>query len=472
MSGGRTLFQKIWSEHVIVASPQGEELLYVDFNLINEGQSFLAFDQLRIEGRRSRRPQQHLAVTDHYLPTINRGLGTAGMPNPEIRRVVEMLEENAREFRLPHVGWSHSDQGIAHVIAPELGIAQPGMLMTCNDSHTATNGACGALAVPIGGGSQLRHVVATQTVWLKRPKTLRISIDGKLPEAVTAKDVILSIIRHIGVGGATGYAIEYAGSAIRAMSMEGRLTICNMSIEAGARIGMIGPDDVTYQFLAGRRYAPQGEDWDKALASWKTLPTDADGTFDRELRFDAERLSPMVTWGTSPEDCSPVDGTVPDPKHIAEDDRRRRVERALEYMRLAPSMPLEQIAIDRVFIGSCTNSRIEDLRAAAAVLKGRRAAVPGMVSPGSSAVKRQAETEGLDRIFIEAGLEWRDSGCSMCNGSNGELVNPGERCASTTNRNFEGRQGRGALTHIMSPAMVAAAAVAGHLTDVRSLMRN
>ena len=470
MSGGRTLFEKIWSEHVVVASPQGEELLYVDFNLINEGQSFLAFDQLRIEGRRSRRPQQHLAVTDHYLPTINRALGPAGMPNPEIRRVVEMLEENATEFKLPHVGWSHRDQGIAHVIAPELGIAQPGMLITCNDSHTATNGACGALAVPIGGGSQLRHVIATQTVWLKRPKTLRISIEGKLPEAVTAKDVILSIIRDIGVGGATGYAIEYAGSAIRAMSMEGRLTICNMSIEAGARIGMIGPDDTAYQFLAGRRYAPRGDDWDKALAYWKSLPTDPDSAFDRELRFEADRLSPMVTWGTSPEDCSPVDGAVPDPKQITEHDRRRRVERALEYMRLRPSVPLEQISIDRVFIGSCTNSRIEDLRAAAQVLKGRRATVPGMVSPGSSAVKRQAETEGLDRIFIEAGLEWRDSGCSMCNGSNGELVNPGERCASTTNRNFEGRQGRGALTHIMSPAMVAAAAVAGHLTDVRRLV--
>ena len=472
MSGGRTLFEKIWSEHVVVASPQGEELLYVDFNLINEGQSFLAFDQLRIEGRRSRRPQQHLAVTDHYLPTINRALGPAGMPNPEIRRVVEMLEENAREFGLPHIGWSHRDQGIAHVIAPELGIAQPGMLISCNDSHTATNGACGTLAVPIGGGSQLRHVVATQTVWLKRPKTLRISIEGTLPEAVTAKDVILSIIQEIGVGGATGYAIEYAGSAIRAMSMEGRQTICNMSIEAGARIGMIGPDDVTYQFLAGRRYAPKDADWDQALRYWKTLPTDFRGTFDRELKFEADEFSPMVTWGTSPEDCAPVDGAVPDPKQIAEHDRRRRVERALEYMRLRPSMRLEQISIDRVFIGSCTNSRIEDLRAAAQVLKGRRSAVPGMVSPGSSAVKRQAETEGLDRIFIEAGLEWRDSGCSMCNGSNGELVNPGERCASTTNRNFEGRQGRGALTHIMSPAMVAAAAVAGRLTDVRRLAGN
>jgi 3-isopropylmalate/(R)-2-methylmalate dehydratase large subunit len=465
----RTLFDKIWSDHVIVVSPQGEELLYVDFNLINEGQSFLAFDQLRIEGRTSRHPQQHLAVTDHYLPTINRSLGTAGMPNPEIRRVVEMLDENAAEFALPHVGWHHRDQGIAHVIAPELGISQPGMLITCNDSHTATNGACGALAIAIGGGNQLRHVIATQTVWLKRPKTLRIAIEGTLPEAVTAKDVILSIIREIGVGGATGYAVEYAGSAIRSMSMEGRLTVCNMSIEAGARIGMIGPDDTTYQFLAGRPNAPQGADWPRALAYWASLPTDADAAFDRELSFDAARLAPMVSWGTSPEDCAPVTEAIPDPSAIADRDRRRHVERALDYMRLAPATRLEEVAIDRVFIGSCTNSRIEDLRAAAKVLAGRRASVPGVVSPGSSAVKRQAEAEGLDKIFLAAGLEWRDSGCSMCNGSNGELVAPGERCASTTNRNFEGRQGRGALTHIMSPSMVAAAAVRGRITDVRRL---
>ena len=465
----RTLFEKIWSDHVIVTSPQGEDLLYVDFNLINEGQSFLAFDQLRIEGRSARRPEQQLAVTDHYLPTINRALGPAGMTNPEIRRVVEMLDENAAAFALPHIGWHHRDQGIAHVIAPELGIAQPGLLITCNDSHTATNGACGALGIPVGGGNQLRHVLATQTVWLKKPKTLRISIEGALPSAVSAKDVILSIIREIGVGGATGYAVEYAGAAIRAMSMEARMTICNMSIEAGARIGMVAPDDTTFQFLAGRPNAPEGADRPRALAWWKTLPSDPDAIFDRELSFDAGRLAPMVSWGTSPEDCAPVDGAVPDPSRIGDGDRRRHVERALDYMRLKPATPLDQIAIDRVFIGSCTNSRIEDLRAAARVLKGRRTAVPGMVSPGSSAVKRQAESEGLDRIFRDAGLEWRDAGCSMCNGSNGELVAPGERCASTTNRNFEGRQGRGALTHIMSPAMVAAAAVHGRLADVRGM---
>jgi 3-isopropylmalate/(R)-2-methylmalate dehydratase large subunit len=465
----RTLFEKVWSEHVIVTSPQGEDLLCVDFNLINEGASFLAFDQLRMEGRSARRPQQHLAITDHYLPTTNRSLGPAGMPNPEIRRVVEMLDENAREFNVPHIGWHHRDQGIGHVVGPELGISQPGMLITCNDSHTATHGACGALAVPIGGGNQLKHVLATQTIWLKKPKTLRISIEGALPSTVSAKDVILSIIREIGVGGATGYAIEYAGSTIRAMSMEGRFTICNMSIEGGARVGMIAPDDTTYQFLAGRANAPKGADWPRALAYWASLPSDADAVFDRELRFDAARLAPMVSWGTSPEDCAPVDGSIPDPASISDTDRRRHIERALDYMRLKPTTPLQEVAIDRVFIGSCTNSRIEDLRAAAKVLDGRRASVPGMVSPGSSAVKRQAEAEGLDKIFLAAGLEWRDSGCSMCNGSNGELVAPGERCASTTNRNFEGRQGRGALTHIMSPAMVAAAAVCGRITDVRRL---
>jgi 3-isopropylmalate/(R)-2-methylmalate dehydratase large subunit len=469
MSRSRTLLDKVWSEHAIASSPQGEDLLYVDFNLINEGQSFLAFDQLRIEGRKPRCPQQHLAVTDHYLPTINRSLGPAGISNPEIRRVVEMLDENATEFSLPHIGWHHREQGIAHVIAPELGIAQPGMLITCNDSHTATNGACAALAIPIGGGNQLRHVLATQTVWLKKPKAMRISIDGQLPAAVSAKDVILSVIADIGIGGATGYAIEYAGSAIRAMSMEARLTICNMSIEAGARIGMISPDDTTYRFLAGRAHAPKGAHWPRARAYWATLPTDDDALFDRELHFDAGRLAPMVSWGTSPEDCAPVDGVVPDPSRIGDIDRRKHIERALAYMQIEPATPLQQVAIDRVFIGSCTNSRIEDLRAAARVLKGRRAAVPGMVSPGSSAVKRQAESEGLDLIFRQAGLEWRDSGCSMCNGSNGELVAPGERCASTTNRNFEGRQGRGARTHIMSPAMVAAAAVFGRITDVRRL---
>jgi 3-isopropylmalate/(R)-2-methylmalate dehydratase large subunit len=465
----RTLFGKIWDDHVVVSSPQGEDLLYVDFNYINEGQSFLAFDQLRLEGRKSARPQQHLAVTDHYLPTINRQAGIEGIVNPEIRNVVSMMANNAAEFGLPHIHMHHRRQGIAHVIGPELGISQPGMLITCNDSHTATHGAMGACAFPIGGSNQLRHVVATQTVWMKRPKTMRMRIDGRLAPMVTAKDVILSIIRQIGIGGGAGFAVEYAGSTIRAMSMESRMTVCNMSIEGGARIGMIAPDDTTFEHLARCERAPKGADWDRALAYWRTLASDEGAEFDRELQIDAATLAPMVTWGTSPEDCAPIDGRVPDPASFADPERRRHVGRALEYMQLKPNTPLSEVTVDRVFVGSCTNSRIEDLRAAASVLKGHRAAVPGMVSAGSSEIKRQAEQEGLHRIFIDAGLEWRDSGCSMCNGSNGEIIGPGQRCASTTNRNFEGRQGRAAMTHIMSPAMVAAAAVTGRLTDVRCM---
>jgi 3-isopropylmalate/(R)-2-methylmalate dehydratase large subunit len=468
-----TIFEKVWNEHTIVRSQGGEDLLYVDFNMMNEGGAFLAFDQLRLEGRKIRRPSQHLAITDHYLPTTaNRAAGPAGIANPEIRRVVEMLDENTRDFALPHLGMHHRLQGIAHVVAPELGIAQPGMLITCNDSHTATNGAFGALATPIGASNQLRHVLATQTVWMAKPKAMRIIIDGALPVGVTPKDVILTIISKIGVGGAVGHAVEYAGSTIGALSMEGRMTICNMSVEAGAKIGMIAPDDTTYQYLAGRLKSPTGEDWGRAVAYWKSLPSDEGAVFNRELRLDANTLAPMVSWGTSPEDCSPIDGIVPDPDTIADPDRRRHVIRALDYLDLKPRLPLKDIRIDRVFIGSCTNSRMEDLRSAAAVLRGRKSAVPGFVSPGSSNVKRQAEAEGLDRVFLDAGLEWRESGCSMCNGSNGELVAPGERSASTTNRNFEGRQGRNARTHIMSPAMVAAAAVAGHLADVRQLKQN
>jgi 3-isopropylmalate/(R)-2-methylmalate dehydratase large subunit len=464
-----TLFGKVWNDHVVVTSPQGADLLYTDFNYINEGQSFLAFDQLRIEKRHSFRPNQHLAVTDHYLPTINRAAGAAGIKDPEIRGIVTMMTNNAAEFGLPHVGMHHRRQGIAHVIGPALGISLPGMLITCNDSHTATHGAVGALAIPIGGSNQLRHVVATQTVWMTRPRSMRILIDGVLPQGVTAKDVILAIIEKIGIGGGVGYAIEYAGSAIRAMSMESRFTVCNMSIEAGARMGMIAPDDVTFEYLANAPQAPKGAAWDEAMRYWRTLGDQPDTVFDREIRIDAARLAPMVSWGTSPEDCSPITGEVPDPADFSDAQRSRHVVRALEYMRLKPRMRLSDIKIDQVFIGSCTNSRIEDLRAAADVLKGRKSRVPGMVSAGSSDVKRQAEAEGLDKIFTSAGLEWRESGCSMCNGSNGEIVAPGKRCASTTNRNFEGRQGREAMTHIMSPAMVAAAAVAGHLADVRAL---
>jgi 3-isopropylmalate/(R)-2-methylmalate dehydratase large subunit len=464
-----TLFDKVWARHVVVPQPGGEELLYVDYNLVHDGGTFLAFDQLRIEGRKVRRPERNIAVTDHFLPTVNRAAGTAGIANPEIRRVVEMLDENTREFGIEHIGMHDSRQGISHVIGPELGMAQPGLLVTCCDSHTATQGALGALAVPIGQSNQLRHVLATQTLWLKKPKSMRITIDGALTPHVTAKDVILAIIARIGIGGAAGHAVEYCGSTIRAMSLEGRMTVCNMSIEAGARIGLIAPDDATYQYLHGRPLVPRGSEWDKALAWWRTLPSDPDARFDKELALDASVLAPMVSWGTNPEDSAPITARVPDPAAIGDTARRQRIERALDYMRLAPGTPLSDIRVDRAFIGSCTNGRIEDLRAAAQVLRGRRAVVPAMVAPGSTAVKRQAEAEGLDRIFLDAGFEWRDSSCSMCGSANGDQVARGERCASTTNRNFEGRQGPGALTHIMSPAMVAAAAVTGRLTDVRVL---
>lgn len=467
-----TLFERIWARHVIVpnaANPGGEELLFVDKNLVHEGGTFLAFDQMRSEGRTVRKPKQTLAVTDHYLPSTGRATAPGSIANPEIRRVVEALDHNAREFGIEHYGVHHPRQGIIHVIGPELGWTQPGLLITCCDSHTATHGALGALPIPIGQSNQLRHVLATQTIWQKRPQTLRINIDGALSAHVSAKDVMLALIAQIGIGGAVGHAVEYAGSTIRAMSMESRMTLCNMSIEAGARIGMIAPDDTTFNYLHGRPLAPTGADWERALAYWRTLSTHANARFDRELGLRVSELAPMVSWGTSPEDASPISSAVPDPAHIADPDKRGRVKRALDYMKLTPGTPLASIAIDRVFIGSCTNARIEDLRSAAAVVKGRKAVIPAMVVPGSTAVKQEAEKEGLDKMFLAAGFEWRDASCSMCGGSNGDSLAPGQRSASTTNRNFEGRQGPGALTHIMSPAMAAAAAVTGRLTDVRAL---
>lgn len=465
----RTMLDRIWGEHVILPRPGGEELLYVDLNLVHEGGTFLAFDALRSEGRGVRKPHATLAVTDHYLPSTNRAAGLAGIAQPDIRNVVAWIAENARDFGIEHIGPDDPRQGIIHVIAPELGLTQPGLLVTCCDSHTATQGALGALAVPIGQSNQLRHVLATQTLWQKKPRQMRIRIDGALPAFVSAKDVVLAIIARIGIGGAVGHAIEYCGSTVRALSIEGRLTLCNMSIEAGARIGMVAPDDTTYAYIAGRPHAPAGEDWDQALAYWRTLPSDDDARFDRELTLDASRLAPMVSWGTSPEDALPITESVPDPAAVSDIERRKRMERALAYMRLVPGTPLASIAVDRVFIGSCTNARIEDLRAAARVVRGRKAAVPAMVVPGSTGVKRQAEAEGLDRIFREADFEWRESSCSMCGGSNGDTLARGARSASTTNRNFEGRQGPGAMTHIMSPMMAAAAAVTGHLADVRTL---
>ena len=469
MAAPATLLDKVWARHVIVPRPGGEELLFVDYNLVHDSGTFLAFDQLRNEGRKVRRPGQNIAVTDHCLPTVNRAAGAAGIANAEIRRVVETLAENTRDFGIEHIGMLDPRQGISHVIGPELGMAQPGLLITCCDSHTATQGALGALAIPIGQSNQLRHVLATQTLWLKKPKAMRITIDGALRPHVSAKDVILAIIARIGIGGAAGHAIEYRGSTIAGMTIEARMTICNMSIEAGARIGMIAPDAATFEYLRGRPLAPRGADWDKALGYWHTLPSDPDARFDREFSLDAGEIAPMVSWGTNPEDSVPITGRAPDPAAIADAEKRQRVERALAYMRIAPGTPLAGLPVDRVFIGSCTNGRIEDLRAAAQVLKGRRSVIPAMVAPGSTAVKRQAEAEGLARVFLDAGFEWRDSSCSMCGSANGDQVPRGERCASTTNRNFEGRQGPGALTHIMSPAMAAAAAVTGRLTDVRTL---
>ena len=465
----RTILDKLWADHTVISSSGGEDLLSVDLNLVHEGGSFLAFDQLKVENRIVRKPAQTLAITDHYLPTRDRSSGFSSISNPDIRRVVEMLDENARMFGIPHIGMLDDAQGIVHVIAPETGLTQPGMLITCCDSHTATQGAMGALAIPIGQSNQLRHVLATQTIWQKKPKIFRIRVEGLLPTNVTAKDVILQMLSQIGIGGAVGYAIEYCGPLIDSLSMESRFTICNMSIEAGARIGLVAPDDKTFQYIFGKSFSPKGGDWDAALKYWRTLPSDTEAHFDRELTLSANSLQPMVSWGTSPEDCAPITARIPDPADFSDRDRRQRVERALDYMRLVPGTPLQGIPIDQVFIGSCTNSRIEDLRTAANVVRGRRTLVPSIVVPGSMAIKRQAEAEGLHQIFLSAGFEWRNAGCSMCGGSNGDMVPAGLRCASTTNRNFEGRQGPGALTHIMSPAMAAAAAVSGHLTDVRIL---
>jgi len=458
-----TLFDKIWSSHAILVRPDGATLLHIDRHFIHDG-SGNAFRMLKEKGLAVRRPDRTFATPDHYVSTLGHDL--ASINEPHRRGVVEELEANAKAAGLTLFGLSDRRQGIVHVVGPEQGLSQPGMIMVCGDSHTATHGALGALAFGIGA-SEVGHVLATQTLWQRKPKNMRIVIDGMLADGVHAKDVILAIIARIGTAGGVGHVIEYAGSTIRAMGIEGRLTICNMSIEAGARAGMVAPDDTTFAYLHGRPYAPKRADWDAALAHWGSLPSDADAQFDREMHLDATEIAPMVTWGTSPEAAAPITERVPDPATAPDAARRDSIERALAYMDLRPGTPLTEIAIDRVFIGSCTNSRIEDLRAAAKVLDGRRVVVPAMAVPGSGLVKAQAEAEGLDAIFKRAGFEWRESGCSMCVGMNGDLVAPGERCASTSNRNFVGRQGKGARTHLMSPAMAAAAAIAGKLTDVR-----
>jgi 3-isopropylmalate/(R)-2-methylmalate dehydratase large subunit len=465
MNEPRTLIDKLWAAHEIVRREDGETLLWVDRHYVHEG-SFHAFSRLAERGAAVAEPGLTFGVADHYVPT--RGSRRA-IANPEIARMVRTVEENTAKHHVRLFGVDDPGQGIVHVVGPEQGLTLPGLLIVCGDSHTSSHGALGAYAFGIGA-SEVAHVLMTQTIWQRKPKRMRISVDGRAAPGIAAKDIVLAIIAQIGADGATGHAVEFAGSAIRALSTEGRLTLCNMSIEAGARCGMVAPDEATFAYLAGRPYAPKGADFDRAVEAWSALTTDRDAAFEQEVSLDAAAIAPIVTWGTSPEDALPIDASVPDPAREPNEARARYLREALDYMGIAPGRKLTDIAIDRVFIGSCTNSRIEDLRAAAAVLAGRASKVPGLVSPGSSSIKRQAEDEGLDLIFRAAGLEWVESGCSMCVGINGDLVAAGERCASTTNRNFRGRQGQGARTHLMSPAMVAAAAVTGRLADVRPLL--
>ena len=459
----KTLFDRIWESHVVHETPGEPALLYIDLHLIHEVTSAQAFDGLRLAGRAVRRTDLSLATMDHNVPTL-----PGPIEDPLARAQLDALRANCEEFGVPLYATGSGREGIVHVIGPELGLTQPGLTLVCGDSHTSTHGALGALAFGIGT-SEVEHVLATQTLPRARPKTMRILYSGELPLGVTPKDVILGTIGRIGVGGAVGHVVEYAGAPIEALSMEGRLTVCNMSIEGGARAGMIAPDDTTFAYLEGRPAAPQGADWERALDRWRELRTDDDATFDTEVEIDVAELEPQVTWGTNPGMVAPVGGAVPDPSAIADPDERAATERALTYMGLEPGTPLQEIRIDRVFIGSCTNARIEDLREAARVVDGQRVAttVRAMVVPGSAAVKRQAEEEGLDRIFESAGFEWRHAGCSMCLGMNPDVLASGERCASTSNRNFEGRQGVGGRTHLVSPAMAAAAALAGHFVDVR-----
>ncbi|WP_149538871.1 3-isopropylmalate dehydratase large subunit [Siccirubricoccus phaeus] len=467
-SGPRTLFEKIWSRHRVTEREDGQTLLYVGRHLLHDGGA-TAFDVLRQRGLKPRAPDRIFATPDHYVSTAGRKL--AEIEDPRHREMVEKLARNTAEHGIRMFGLGDPNQGIVHVMGPETGLSQPGLLIVCGDSHTSTHGAVGALAFGIGS-TEVAHVLATQTLWQRKPKTMRITVDGTLGPQVTGKDVILAIIARIGAAGATGHVIEYAGSAIRGLSMEGRLTLCNMSIEAGGRAGMVAPDETTYAYLHGRPYAPQGAEWDQAVMHWRELPSDAGAVFDTEVSLDGSAIQPMVTWGNSPEDALPIDAAVPDPESAADAERRAQMRRMLDYMGLVPGTPLTDIAIDRVFIGSCTNSRIEDLRAAAAVADGRKVAegVLAWVVPGSEPVKRQAEAEGLHEVFRRAGFEWREPGCSMCLGTNGDIARPGQRVASTSNRNFMGRQGPGARTHLLSPAMAAAAAVTGRFADVRRLV--
>ena len=468
---GRTLYDKLWDDHLVRQDADGTALIYIDRHLVHEVTSPQAFEGLRLAGRKPWRADAVLAVPDHNVPTTHREGGVAGIDDPVSRIQVETLDRNCREFHITEFRMDDPRQGIVHVIGPEQGATLPGMTVVCGDSHTSTHGAFGALAFGIGT-SEVEHVLATQCLIQKKSKNMQVRVEGTLGRGVTAKDVVLAIIGEIGTAGGTGYAIEFAGSAIESLSMEGRMTVCNMAIEAGARAGMVAVDDKTIDYVAGRPYAPRGELWDRAVAAWRDLHSDADAEFDRVVVLDAAAIRPQVTWGTSPEMVAPVDARVPDPAAEADPVKRSGMEKALAYMALEPGTPIVDIAVDKVFIGSCTNSRIEDLRAAAAVARGRKVAdnvKQAMVVPGSGLIKRQAEQEGLDRIFIEAGFEWREPGCSMCLAMNADRLAPGERCASTSNRNFEGRQGPGGRTHLVSPAMAAAAAVKGHFVDVREL---
>ena len=464
----RTLFDKVWDSHVVERLSDGTCVLYIDRHLVHEVTSPQAFEGLRAAGRRVRRPDATLAVVDHNIPTSDRSQGIA---EDESRIQVEMLESNVAAFGVPYIPVRDARQGIVHIIGPELGASLPGMTIVCGDSHTSTHGAMGALAFGIGT-SEVEHVLATQTLLQKPAKNMLVQVDGALPPGCTAKDIVLAIIGRIGTAGGTGHVIEYAGEAIRALDMAGRMTVCNMSIEAGARAGMIAPDDTTFEYVRGRPFAPQGEAFDRAVAYWRTLPSDPGAQYDRMVTLDAADIAPMVTWGTNPEAVVPVTGTVPDPAGEPDEAKRAQVARMVEYMGLVPGQKMTDLKVDVVFLGSCTNGRIEDIRAAAQVARGRHVApgVRALVVPGSGLVKQQAEAEGLDRILLDAGFEWREAGCSMCLGMNPDKLTPGQRCASTSNRNFEGRQGPGGRTHLLSPAMAAAAAVTGRLADVRALM--
>ncbi len=468
MAKPTTLFDKIWQSHLVDIQEDGTCLIYIDRHLVHEVTSPQAFEGLRMAGRKVRRPTGTLLVADHNVPTTDR---TKGIEDEESRIQVETLESNAKDFALPYFPMDDIRQGIVHIVGPEQGFTLPGGTIVCGDSHTSTHGAFGALAFGIGT-SEVEHVLATQTLLQKPAKNMLVRVDGALPPGVTAKDLVLAVIGQIGTAGGTGHVIEYAGEAIRSLSMEGRMTVCNMTIEGGARAGLIAPDETTFDYLKGRPMAPKGATWEAAVAYWKTLKTDEGATFDKTIVIDATKLEPMVSWGTSPENVAPISAVVPNPADAGDAGKQAAWERSLAYMDLTPGTPLQEVKVDKVFIGSCTNGRIEDLRAAASIAKGRKvdASVGAIVVPGSGLVKEQAEAEGLDKIFLEAGFEWREPGCSMCLAMNADKLAPGERCASTSNRNFEGRQGRGGRTHLVSPEMAAAAAVTGYLTDVRKLM--